>query len=221
MQEHKDTCLKIHGKQSVKLKGGSIEFKNHFKQLAVPFKIYADFEVVLEGVKSSDKNNNTSYTEKYQDHIPCSFAYKVVCIYNKFSKPVVRYRWRNAVHKFIEAIFKEYDYCKKIIKKHFNKNLIMSAEDEKGFQLTSICWLCDKLFDAGDDKVRDHSHMTGKYRGSAHWSCNINLKLAKKAPVIFHNLRGYDSHLITQKIGKFDVKVSVIRNGFSLTVCNL
>ena len=76
--KHKKNCLVINGKQSVKLKTGTIKFKNHFKQLAVPFKIYADFESVLKGVKNNDKNNNTSYTEKYQAHMPCSFAYKVV-----------------------------------------------------------------------------------------------------------------------------------------------
>ena len=67
-------------------------------------------------------------------------------------------------------------------------------------------YICEKLFDVGDDKVRDHCHITGKYRGPAHWSCNINLKLSRKIPVIFHNLRGYDSHLIIQEICKFDVK---------------
>ena len=55
---------------------------------------------------------------------------------------------------------------------------------------------------AADDKVRDHDHVTGKYRDSAHWSCNINLKLTIKIPVMFHNLKGYDSHLFMQKIGK-------------------
>ena len=89
----------------------------------------------------------------------------------------------------------------------------MSAEDKERFQLSNICWKCNKLFDAGDNKVRDHCHITGKYRGYAQWSCNINLKLTKKVPVIFHNLRGYGSHLIMQEIGKFDVKVSVIPNG--------
>ena len=63
-----------------------------------------------------------------------------------------------------------------MIKKHFNKNLTMSAEaEEERFQLTNSCWICDKLFDIGDDKVRDHCHTTGNYRGAAHWSCNINL----------------------------------------------
>ena len=71
----------------------------------------------------------------------------------------------------------------------------------------------DKLFDVGDNKVRDHCHVTGKYRGSAHWNCNINLKLTKIVPVIFHNSKGYDSHLIMEEIGKFDLKVNVIPNG--------
>ena len=101
---------------------------------------------------------------------------------------------------------------KKKIKKYFNKNLIMSAEEEERFQLSNSCWICDKLFDVGDDKVIDHCHITGKYRGVAHWSCNLNLKLTKKIPVIFHNLRGYDSHLTIKEISKFDVKVSVIPN---------
>ena len=210
--KHKQNCLIINGKQSVTLKRGSIRFKNYFKQLAVPFKIYADFECLLKGVKSRDKNNS-SYTEKYQDHIPCSFAYKVVCIENKFSKRAALYTGRNAVYRFIEAILKEYNYCKKVIKRHFNKNLVISAENEERFQLGKNCWICIKLFDVGDDKVRHHCHITGTYKGSAHWSCNINLKLSKKVPVMFHNLRGYDNHLIMQETCKFDVKVSVIPNG--------
>ena len=103
--------------------------------------------------------------------------------------------------------------AKKIIKKHFNNNLVTSAKDEERFQLSNKCWICYKLFDVGDNNVRDHSHITGKYRGSPHWSCNINLGLTKKIPVTFHNLRGYDSHLIMQEIDKFDVKLSVIQNG--------
>ena len=51
------------------------------------------------------------------------------------------------------------------------------------------------------------------YRGAAHWSCNINLKLIKKTPVLFHNLIGYDSHLIIKEISRFDIKISVIPNG--------
>ena len=75
--EHKENYLVINGKQNVKLRKGWINFKNYSKQLPAPFKIYADFECILhpnssERVKSSDKNG--SYIEKYQDHLPCSFA---------------------------------------------------------------------------------------------------------------------------------------------------
>ena len=88
----------------------------------------------------------------------------------------------------------------------------MFEKGEKRFQLRNTCWICDKLFDAGDNKVRVHCDITGKYKGSAHWSCNINRKLTKKVPVIFHNLRGYDRHLIMQEVGKFDVNVNFIPN---------
>ena len=86
-------------------------------------KMINDFECIFKEVKSNDKNNG-SYTEKYQDYVPCSFAYKVVCVDNKFSKKDVLYRGKNAVYKFIEAILEEYDYCTKMIKKHFNKKFL-------------------------------------------------------------------------------------------------
>ena len=89
----------------------------------------------------------------------------------------------------------------------------MSVEDEERFQLSNKCWIYDKLFDAGDNKERDYCHITEKYRGSFYWSCNVNLGLTEKVAEIFHNLRGYDSHLIIQKIGKFDVKTNIIPTG--------
>ena len=87
----------------------------------------------------------------------------------------------------------------------------MSAEENELFERTNTCWICGKLIDF-DEKVRDHCHITGTYRGAAHWSCNINLKISKKVPVIFHNLKGYDSHLIFKELSKFYCKISVIPN---------
>ena len=63
------------------------------------------------------------------DHVPCSFAYKIVCIDDKFSKPIVVYKGENAAYEFIKAILEEYKYCQKIMKKHFKKDLIMSEEE--------------------------------------------------------------------------------------------
>ena len=82
LTEHKEDCLIINGKQSVQLEKGTIEFENYFKQIPVPFKIYADFECNLRGVESYEG----SHTKNHQDHIPCSFAYNAVCVYNKFTK---------------------------------------------------------------------------------------------------------------------------------------
>ena len=73
--------------------------------------------------------------------------------------------------------------------------------------------ICGKLIDIGDNKVRDHCRITGEYRNAAHWSCNINLKVSKKLVAIFHNLRGYDSHLIFKELSKFNCSVSVIPDG--------
>ena len=88
----------------------------------------------------------------------------------------------------------------------------MSEKEEKQFQLSNPCWICEKLIDDVDEKVRDHCHVTETFRGAAHWSCNINLQLTKNIPVIFYNLRGYKSHLIFRELNKLDVKIDVIPN---------
>ena len=62
-------------------------------------------------------------------------------------------------------------------------------------------------------KVRDHCHITSKLREAAHWNCNIKFQLTKKIPVIFHNLKGYDNHLIFSELNKFNLKINVIPNG--------
>ena len=76
--------------------------------------------------------------KKYRDNILCSFAYKLVCVDDKFNKPIAVYRGENAADKFIEIIIEEYEYCKKVMKKHFNKNLFMTEEEEEQFQSSNI-----------------------------------------------------------------------------------
>ena len=151
--------------------------------------------------------------KKYQDHIPCSFAYKVACIDDRFTEPNIVYRCENAAYEFLKAILKKYKYCRKIMNKYFNKNLIMSEEEEHLFQKSNSCWVCKKLIDSDEEKVRYYCHVTGKFRGEGHWNCNINFQLTKKVPVIFYNLRGYNSRLIFNELDKFDVKINVIPNG--------
>ena len=88
----------------------------------------------------------------------------------------------------------------------------MTEEEEDLFQKSNNCSICKKLTDNCEDIVKDHCHLTGKFRGAAHKSCNLNFKLTKKVPVMFHNLRAYGSHLIFNELNKFDVKINVIPN---------
>ena len=78
------------------------------------------------------------------------------------------------------------------MKEHFNKNVVMTEEEEQ----SNSCWICKKLINNDEEKVRGHCHITSKFRGAAHWDCNISFQLTKKIPVIFHNLKDYNSHLI-------------------------
>ena len=89
----------------------------------------------------------------------------------------------------------------------------MSVDEEEGIEKSNICWICSRLIESEDNKVRDHFHITGKYRSAAHWSCNINLKVSKNLVVIFHNLKGYDSHIIFKELSRFNCRVDVIPNG--------
>ena len=115
LTKHKEICLNINGTQCIRLQKGMIEFKNYSKKIPVPFKIYADFESNLKSVEIYEG----SYSKKYQDHVSCSFPYKFVCIDDKFTKPIVVFRGESAAYEFIRAILKEYEYCKKIMIKHF------------------------------------------------------------------------------------------------------
>ena len=89
LSEHKEDCLVINGKQKFKLESVFISLKIYSKQMPVSIKIYADFECILEKVDGDiECSLNSSYTRKYQNHVLCSFAYKVVCVDNKFSKKI-------------------------------------------------------------------------------------------------------------------------------------
>ena len=90
--------------------------------------------------------------------------------------------------------------------------MALTNKDEEHFKLATVCHICKNGFTKKDYKVRDHCHVTGKYRGAAHNNCNQSFRLTNKIPVIFHNLKGYDSHFIMQEIGKFNQEISVIPN---------
>ena len=220
LANHANNCLTINGMQAINMpKPGKniLNFKNFHKQLPVPFVIYADFEAITKKVQGCElseemenEKNKRSYTEAYQTHEDCGSAYKVVCCYDdKYSKDICIYRGENAVYRFMEQMLEEVKYCKTVIKKHFNKPLVMTEDDEMCFKLMDECYICGEKYVEKDVHVRDHCHITGKFRRSAHRLCNLKLRIKPediKIPIIFHNLRGYDSHFIMQQIGEISKK---------------
>ena len=75
----------------------------------------------------------------------------------------------------------------------------MTKEDWKSFKNAKCCYICNGEFKDNEKTVRDHDHRTGKFRGACHNKCTINYYTNRYLPVVFHNLRGYDSHLILRQ----------------------
>ena len=169
LNNHKDNCIQVNGTQAVKMPdkdNNILKFNNFHKQQPVPFVIYADFEAITEKISGCQPNNDKSYTEEYQKHRDCGYGYNIVCSYDdKYSKPAKTYRGEKAVYKFMKAMLEEVKYCKRVMKKEFNKPLRMTKDDEEKFQKAEECHICDKKYSDKDIRVRDHCHITGKYRG--------------------------------------------------------
>ena len=89
--------------------------------------------------------------------------------------------------------------------------MIFTRKDKEEFNKSTHCWICKKPFEK-DGKVRDHCHFTGKFREAAHSSCNLKFKKPKFAPVFFHNLSGYDSHLFVKNLRKSEGDIDYILN---------
>ena len=94
------------------------------------------------------------------------------------------------------------------MRENFNKPLQMTNRDEEAFKKATHCHICGRKYKPDEEEdmpVRDHCKITGKYRGSAHKNCYLKLQISAekiKIPVIFHNLKGYDSHFIIQQLGE-------------------
>ena len=91
--------------------------------------IYADFESILVAEDNGKQNPEDCYMKKYQKHIACNYGYKLVCVDDKFSKPFKTYLGKDAVYNFINNMIEESKYCSDVMKEHFNKELVMTKEN--------------------------------------------------------------------------------------------
>ncbi|XP_033729639.1 uncharacterized protein LOC117318793 [Pecten maximus] len=211
LNDHISYCRE-HGTQKVKLPTEEdkwLFYKDVRKQLKVPYIIYADFESFQVPIHGCEVDPNKSHTEKTTHHVPSSFAYKIVGLTQETSKTPVIYRGPDVAEHFVECMLREQEEIEQKFKNV--EPMVMTGKDWQSFNNAVYCHICGK--ELGDDRVRDHCHVTGKFRGAAHNECNINYKFTGRIPVVFHNLRGYDSHLIIQAIGKVsDKEIKCIPN---------
>ena len=202
LEKHKEYCYENESvKTTMPPPGTYLRFKNFLHSEKAPFAVYADFESLIKPMDNCDPDPNKSYTKKYQKHEPISFSYCINSSIDGVFKPVLRKYTKtkpkdaNAMDVFIKWLEEDV----KAIANIEEKEMIFTEEDRKHFNKASDCWICGE--ELGNDRVRDHCHFTGRYRGPAHNRCNLKYRKPKNISVFFHNLSGYDSHLFIKKLG--------------------
>ena len=213
LNEHKEFC---YAHECTKIimpeKGTMLKFKNFPHSEKVPFIIYADTEALIKEMHNCDPNPQNSYTKKYQKHEAVSFSYYIKCFDDSVYKPTLRtYTKTTPEDKDAMKVFVEWlEADVRTLANIRDKEMIFTEEDKKRFNKSKECWICGEPLN--DDKVRDHCHYTGRFRGPAHNKCNLKYRKPKFVPVVFHNLSGYDSHLFIKNLGFNPGKIDCIPN---------
>ena len=211
LEKHWEYC-KNHEAVKINMpeKGTILKFKHHERSEKLPFIIYADMEALIKEMQNCDPNPLDSYTKKYQKHEPISFSYYIKSFDdNVYESKLRKYTGEDAMEKFVDWIEED----AKDIANIPDVEMIISSDELKQFNEATKCWICKGKFDDVDDeKVKDHCHYTGRFRGAAHNSCNLKYKKPKFIPVVFHNLSGYDSHLFIKNLGFTEGTIDCIPN---------
>jgi Rho termination factor, N-terminal domain len=214
LNNHDKYCSQ-HGAQKIELPkpGSKVKFQNYNRSMRVPFVVYADFESFIKPIDTCQPDPSKPYTNKFQKHEPSSICYKIVTAdninYNRAGIITAENENDDVAHMFIDCLIEHVREIYHMFKSP--EDMIFAENDEKLFEEATTCHICDE--ELGDDKVRDHCHITGEFRGAAHNGCNINYKIPKFFPVYFHNLSGYDGHLLIKKLrGNNFEKISCIPN---------
>ena len=219
LDKHKEYC---YNNECVKIsmppQNTFLRFKNFRYSEKAPFAIYADFESLIKPMDNCDPDPNRSYTKKYQKHEPISFCYYIECFNNTLCKEIFNDDTKRKQLKSyiktkpedpdaIDVFIKWLEDDVKFLANITPKKMVFTKEDEKQFNMASDCWICGE--ELGNDRVRDHCHYTGCYRGAAHNTCNLKYRKPESVPVFFHNLTGYDSHLFIKKLGSSNKKETI------------
>ena len=209
---HQESCLSFDAvKIEMMPEGSTMKFRNFNKKMEFPYVGYADFEAILKKVPTVFPNPENSFTEKIQEHKPVSFALHLVSDHWK-PKPIL-YRAKSddedVAKKFVEVVGK---FVTCLHDKTRPQPMEFGRKDREKFLSATHCFICEKVFEKGQDKVRDHCHFTGKFRGAAHRECNLQYRVPSFIPIFFHNLKNYDAHFIVKALGTVPGNVKCIAN---------
>ena len=185
-----------------------MKFKNHKNKLERPYIVYADCESTLEKL-NSNLGDNTQLLHKHNINSCC---YYFVCTYDSSKNVLKTFEGDTCIEDMVVDLTELSNQSIENMKK--NQELKMSKEDNKKFFSATHCSICNECFKDGDTKCRDHDHRTGRFRGATHQKCNINYFNNRYLPVVFHNLRGYDSHLIIKRA--YDISNRLNTNKFDV-----
>ena len=173
------------------------QWKKHFHKNLLYFRIYADFEADNEKDDSVVGNKTTNIYKQNPVingyHIVSEIEDVLKSVYYKSPLGYDNVDW------FVDEVIK-LENKMAFYFKNTNKDIIMTPEDEQDYKNNNICRFCEKIIEC--DKVRDHCHLTGSYRGPSHNTCNINVtqKQSNFIPFIFHNFSNYDCHMFFKKL---------------------
>ncbi|XP_043469797.1 uncharacterized protein LOC122503358 [Leptopilina heterotoma] len=176
----------------------------------VPYVIYADYENLL--LPADEDVDNLSKTEVFQRHKLLSIGYYIKCSYDESLCKYVPYPKNESdpAKWFAEELKQIAEKMNKVFKNPLPMTALTSQEIND-FKRATVCHICHQKIPASEKKVRDHCHLTGKYRGAAHESCNLNYQDCQTIPVVFHNLSGYDAHFIIHAIStSFEGKIDLL-----------
>ncbi|XP_070171333.1 uncharacterized protein [Polyergus mexicanus] len=172
-----------------------LEFRNYSRKERLPFVVYADLECVLKK-KEESRTSNTSIV---QHHEVYSVGYYARCALNGVSSTYRAYRGEDCVLWFVKEL-RDLALRAKTILDTDAPMMDLTPDEWERFVSATRCSVCERPFESGDARVRDHCHLTGRYRGPAHSNCNLNYKDTYVIPVFFHNLSGYDAHFIIKDV---------------------
>ena len=178
--------------------GTHIKFTNYSHLFKKNFVVYTDFECMAVPLHE----NKGKKTELIEKHVPVSFAALRKCDNPKFDKGPIIEHGENILKRFWQFLDEEYSEMERITTE-FNYPIDMTNQDQKRYDNTTKCDICQTTFSRKNKKTKDHNHLLKKcnFRFVACNRCNLTYGATKLAPVvIIHNLQSYDSHLLISQL---------------------